>query len=366
MNVCMKFFAIFILLISEQSFSQNLIVNGDFSQGNFGFISDFAYGVAGSQGDAYNIETSPAHAHSAGAVYSDQSGDGNMMVVNGVKQATTNNVAWKQTVSVSPGTDYKFSVFVSSWYLGGRAELKFRVNGGDMISGYLAPNSLGIWDEVTFDWSSGASTSAEIEILNTSVIYLGNAFALDGISFESKTIPPPVNLIVNGDFSQGDTGFQSAFPYGVYESSGLGAFTYVIGTDPSAVHWAGAKYSDHSGDGKMMIVHGRQYTSQSNALWSQTVSVAPNTIYRFSAYVSSWYAANPAELTVSMNGIDFMPGYKAPATVATWSPDTFLWESGSATQLTIVIKNTSYASLGNTFALDSISLQPIAGACSAQ
>lgn len=91
----------------------------------------------------------------------------------------------------------------------------------------------------------------------------------------------PTNLIVNGDFEDGNTGFNTEYIY--VDPSNTGPWTlgpeyrYTVSTDPNDYHSAWTSFGDHtSGTGKMMIVNGtwQYYTPDYHAtVWQQEVTL---------------------------------------------------------------------------------------------
>jgi hypothetical protein len=164
--------------------------------------------------------------------------------------------------------------------------------------------------------------------------------------------PPSGNLIVNGDFEQGNTGFTTQY---TYSPQGIGgAQTYAIVNDPHTVHPSAASYGDHTtGKGLMMAVNGA--TTPNVLVWGETVAVTPNATYEFSGWISSWTPSAPGQLNVLFNGssVGIM---NAPSTTAVWVEFSANWNSGSATSVAIELRNLSTADIGNDFALDDISL----------
>lgn len=87
------------------------------------------------------------------------------------------------------------------------------------------------------------------------------------------------NLVVNGDFAAGNTGFTTEYTYLNPANTGtwtLGPeYLYTVSTNPSLYHSAWTSFGDHTtGTGKMMIVNGTwdDYTPGYNAIvWEQTV-----------------------------------------------------------------------------------------------
>ena len=71
----------------------------------------------------------------------------------------------------------------------------------------------------------------------------------------------PPNLITNGDFEDGNSGFTTEYTYLNPSSTGpwtLGPeYMYTVSTNPNLYHSAWTSFGDHTtGDGKMMIVNG--------------------------------------------------------------------------------------------------------------
>lgn len=163
----------------------NLIVNGNFNQGDTGFDSDYVYGTGGGAGllsneGQYAIAGNAGTTHNQFANCNDHTGGGNMMVVNA--SGVTNNV-WCQTVAVNTNTDYDFSAWVTSVTSQNPARLQFSVNGALLGNVFQASSSTCNWQQFNAQWSSGASVSAEICIVNVNQTPAGNDFAIDDVSF---------------------------------------------------------------------------------------------------------------------------------------------------------------------------------------
>ena len=180
--------------LGQMSIAQELVVNGDFEQGNTGFTTDYQY-VANTtanglvpNGGLYTVNNDPHFNHDNfwGTDHTTANGTGNYMLING----TSNKVVWKQTVTVIPNTDYYFSAYaVSLNSVAPYADLQFRVNGINIGSntGALDPkssdNNPGTWRRFYGMWSSGGATTAVIEIIDRQNAESGNDFGLDDISF---------------------------------------------------------------------------------------------------------------------------------------------------------------------------------------
>src|SRR5262249_42549342 len=90
------------------------------------------------------------------------------------------------------------------------------------------------------------------------------------------------NLVLNGDFSSGNSGFVSGY---TFISSGRSTTpgTYGIRTSSQDFNAAYASFGDHTNaSGNMMLVDGAG--SSSLPVWSEEIPVLPNSVYDFSAW----------------------------------------------------------------------------------
>lgn len=160
----------------------NLIVNGDFSQGNQGFTSQYAYTSNNTTEGEYYIGPNPSAWYFAHYPCTDHTtGTGNMLLVNGSPQ--NNTEVWKTTVTITPHTNYAFSTWISSISLPNPAQLAFSINGNTIGSLITASQPPCNWQQFYTTWNSGPATSAVISIINKNTVLFGNDFALDDISF---------------------------------------------------------------------------------------------------------------------------------------------------------------------------------------
>jgi gliding motility-associated-like protein len=165
----------------------NLIVNGDFSQGNTGFTSEYNYAspnvtegqyFVGNNGSAWNASMSPCSGHT--------SGNDNMLLVNGAP--TTGVNVWKETIAVTPNTNYVFSTWIEALWPPNPAQLQFSFNGRPVGSLITASLPTCTWTQFYSTWNSGSNTTVVISIVNQNTAVQGNDFALDDISFAPVTI----------------------------------------------------------------------------------------------------------------------------------------------------------------------------------
>ncbi|MBR4535094.1 MAG: gliding motility-associated C-terminal domain-containing protein [Bacteroidales bacterium] len=167
----------------------NLVVNGDFEQGNVSFGSAYNYIASTTYmlEGYYSVGPNARNFHTGFYNWPDHTtGTGNYMIINGAETPNTN--VWTQTVAVTPNTDYSFSTWVCS--VGGGyqqpeelAQLQFSVNGSQLGDIFTAPDAYGVWNHYYEVWNSGDNTSAVITILNQNTAAGGNDFGIDDIVF---------------------------------------------------------------------------------------------------------------------------------------------------------------------------------------
>ena len=191
------------------------------------------------------------------------------------------------------------------------------------------------------------------------------------ITCDTGCCPGP-NLIVNGDFETGNTGFTSAFT-NVANPSTAGAVQpgqYAVTTSGAAAvvssSWNVQSHTACNTTGKFLVANGSTGLSGSKLVWSQTVAVVPGKEYRFCA---NFRNLPQCALDVKPNvEIRFSspPNSTAPFVVATSSSSACDWlqESRSiaipanTVLLTAEIwLDESAAGDGNDLAIDDISLQ---------
>ena len=106
----------------------------------------------------------------------------------------------------------------------------------------------------------------------------------------------------------------------------------------------------------MMVIDGA--VSGSNPFWKQTIAVEKNKNYTFSYFAQSVTASNPAQISVSLNGV--ATGIDTLSTSSCiWEEYSYSWFSGNDSSLTIVLTDLEDAAIGNDFALDDLSFSTL-------
>lgn len=206
------------------------------------------------------------------------------------------------------------------------------------------------------------------------MIRLGKTFILIGLlmAIVLGAGPAFANLVTNGDFEAGNSGFTSEYdwfaqpvvPASGYANPKASLYdegTYGVGTSPSAYHVSWATFGDHTtGQGNMMIVNGD--TTADVEVWNTLTSapVTAGTKYYFSAWLTSVYPAAgtdpiaPASLAFSIGDIQQGADFTLLQKVGVWSLFYTEWEApiNGLAEISVINKNTTAG--GNDFAMDDI------------
>jgi len=175
--------------LKAKTIVNNLIINGDFSQGNSNFSSDYKYNPTnGKPNGVYNIGKNPSLPignpwHPSFSHCNDHTtGNGNMMMING--SSIPNEAVWKQqAIKVKTNTNYAFSTWVQSLTHTNPAQLIFAINNHPIGSIFTAEGQTCKWKQFFSIWNSGKDSLITIAILNKNTLISGNDFALDDIQF---------------------------------------------------------------------------------------------------------------------------------------------------------------------------------------
>ena len=174
-----------IYYVTQRSRGKNLIVNGDFESGAFGFSSQYTEDCTPNpymmQG-GYCVDNNPLNHNQYWVGCGDHtSGNGNMMIVDGSTVAGVE--VWCQTVLTTPNTDYEFSAWISTVMSVNPAALQFSINSNLLGNTFNADLTSCNWQNFAEQWNSGVNTSARICLVGQTTNGGGNDFAIDDIEF---------------------------------------------------------------------------------------------------------------------------------------------------------------------------------------
>ncbi|MBS1747335.1 MAG: T9SS type A sorting domain-containing protein [Bacteroidetes bacterium] len=221
-----------------------------------------------------------------------------------------------------------------------------------------------------WQWSGGLTiTSADnrtsvVRTKNAGTYYVTAKSVANGCT-ATTSMSIAEELVTNGDFELGNTGFTSGYNY-VSNTIVNGLWpegTYTVNNNPNLNHsnfW-GTDHTTADGSGNFMLINGLGGTNPP-IIWSETVTVLPNTTYYFSAYAVSLNNVTPfANLKFRVNGVQVgtntgtLPSKSSDNNAGTWIRFYGTWPSGTATTAVIDIVDLEGALGGNDFGLDDIS-----------
>ena len=169
-------------------------------------------------------------------------------------------------------------------------------------------------------------------------------------SYTCQVSYPSGNLVSNGTFSSGNTGFSTQFASN--PNLNLGDGYYYVGTNAASYH---SQFSG-TGSGQFMIVNSG-WNSAWFMVWCQDVTVCPGQTYTLSYRARTVSNATPARLQWWINGSASGPEVLLPAFGAGWQTITHAWTAPSGTTTaTICLRAMSGEGVGNDFGLDDISI----------
>ncbi|MBN2779127.1 MAG: hypothetical protein JXR36_15955, partial [Bacteroidales bacterium] len=220
-------------IVTGYDASCTVIENGDFSNGNTGFTTEYNYSSNLFPEGNYMIGTNPNTYHTSFATCGDHTtGSDNMMIVNG--NTVANQEVWCQNITVRPNTDYVFSTWITSVHPSNPAVLQFSIDGTLLGSPFTATSTTCDWNEFYEVWNSGASTSIQICIVNQNTIASGNDFAIDDVFFaplcpatDTVTVvvhnPPTISFSNTGPFCETEpaTDFLANPTGGIWSGTGI-------------------------------------------------------------------------------------------------------------------------------------------------
>ncbi|MCC7245538.1 MAG: gliding motility-associated C-terminal domain-containing protein [Saprospiraceae bacterium] len=205
-------------------------------------------------------------------------------------------------------------------------------------------------DFISYQWTPSSGLSNAFLLDPTANVTSNATYVLTGRGLDLNN-----NLVDNGDFEGGNSGFSSNYVYSPGDLWPEGV--YDVLSDPNSAHTNFASCNDHTGGGNMMCVNGASVAN--TPVWCETVNVMPNTTYVLSVWLCSVISSSPALLQFSINGSNVGGIFGASSTTCAWSNFYQTWNSGGSSSATICVVNQNTAVSGNDFALDDIVFSPV-------
>ncbi len=156
-----------------------------------------------------------------------------------------------------------------------------------------------------------------------------------------------LNLLTNGDFEQGNTGFGTDLEQAPPNISG----SYMLTTNAQTFNEHFPNMGDHTtGTGILMAINGSD-VQRNNVVWRASIDVERNAGYQFSGFIASLFGAPRGVLRVEING-ETLGTMFAPVSIGEWVNRSFTWSSNDAVHAKIELIELSAAITGNDYALD--------------
>lgn len=189
-------------------------------------------------------------------------------------------------------------------------------------------------------WSNGATTQ--------------NITVTDAGDYWCQVSYPSGELVTNGDFSAGNTGFTSQFTYSAISVQNEGYYT--VGPNASWYH----NQFQGTGTGNFLIANAG-YGSWLNGqldVWCQTIPTCPGQTYTLRFWGRTLTNELPARVVWRMDGVlAHWPDFTFPAFNAGWQQFTTTWTAGPGqTSVNACLHVTSGDGVGDDFGLDDISI----------
>ena len=166
--------------------TENLVRNGDFEQGNTGFVSRYTYkrpngGMTLWDEGCYTVTKNARSVHrNWDNVYDHTSGNGNYLIANG--HTVPNFVIWEQTIRVESNHDYIFQAYAVN-LSENPPQLQFSIE-GVQLGNVFTLQGRNQWQHFYVVWNSGSyNGDITIRLLNQRTDPSGNDFGVDDISF---------------------------------------------------------------------------------------------------------------------------------------------------------------------------------------
>jgi hypothetical protein len=173
-----------------------IIVNSGFESGNTGFTSGYFFDTNLVPEGRYDVDSGSTVHNSFWTQNVTAHSGSEYMIVNGDPTAGV-TVYDQKNIAVLANTQYFFSAWVTALSPPSPSVLQFSINGTAVNAPLTITPTVGLWQELFVPWFSGASTTAEISLLNENTELQGNDFGLDDIGLSTSapvTVPEPLTL----------------------------------------------------------------------------------------------------------------------------------------------------------------------------
>ena len=169
-----------------------------------------------------------------------------------------------------------------------------------------------------------------------------------------------IELVVNGDFKDGDTGFGT--DYQPFSGADMAEGEYVVTDRTSGRHFlVTSDVPDHGGDGFMLMINSAPEADV--AVWKQPVPLAVGAVYRMTVWVRHWLdeIRGPFDYQVRADGEVVGRMQQEEGLDSTgWTRLRLQWTSRSSGEILVALFNMDLTEENNDHFLDDISLVELA------
>ena len=212
---------------------------------------------------------------------------------------------------------------------------------------YLLKKSINCHSNVT----DQNSIIAAIKIFDKMLLCLIILLLLPINSF-GACIPKGENLIINGDFTNGNVSFRSDY---IVKDSNTNHQQYSITNDVKSFNLDWEDCTEHTGNnGLMMVINGSG--NHGAIIWEQNINVNKNVLYKISLWAASASPGNPALLRFYCNNEPNEFQLNLFSLTCYWQEYTIYWNSNTNDKLNLKIREERNALGGNDFIIDDISM----------
>lgn len=186
-----------------------------------------------------------------------------------------------------------------------------------------------------YNWSTGA-TSQDITVGSSGIYTLQASY-------------PTGNLVTNGNFNAGNSGFSTQFNY---SSTLTTDGNYWIGNNAAAYHpqWIG------TGNGPFMLVNAG-WQQAGWRFWCQTIPVCPGQTYTISFRAASLASQNPPILAWFVNNVFTGDEHTPPVGQGQWQTFSTTWTApAGVTNADFCAQVSSGWGIGNDFGFDDVNI----------
>ncbi len=224
--------------------------------------------------------------------------------VTGTATVTTTKSIWTQTISVVSGSQYDFQMYAQNVVANSPGVFKIYI--GNQNLGSFSSTGLNNWTVFNSSYTATYSGIAEIKIVNTNLSSGGNDYGIDDISLieACPSVPPAgstcgTNIITNGDFEAGNTGFVSQYVFvanGPANNELIPEGYYSVAANANTLH---PQFTGTGRSGQFMVVNGNEVENPNLTFTSVGASCSQNngsinlTVTNFTTPITySWTSPN--------------------------------------------------------------------------